>query len=811
MGKEASSPAPASSPERRRTAWLPVAGLAVLAAVSLWTVADLSPPPARDATAPAQEFSAERARRHIEVLAAQPRVMGTPEHARAREYLVGELRALGAQVEVHEAVGFAPWPENVRTTGNVHNIVAVFPGNDPTGQVVLAAHYDSVPASPGANDDAAGVAVTLEVARALSMRPVPVRNDLVVLLTDGEEVGLVGAEAFVHSHPRGAQGGVVLNHEARGGSGAAMMFRTNSGALVRSLGRAGPAAVADSAIADAFALLPNDTDFVAFEGGGFLGMDFAYAGSSAYYHSALDMPQNVSARSVQHMGANTLALAADLGGQDLHQVDAGVEVAYANVPPGLLLIIPHGALQALGAFGVLLAAAAVWRARRRGLTSLPRVALGAGATVVLIMAAVGAAWAYGRLVSMARPGFTDLLTQTPYEPVAFQAGMVALVLLVALGWWRLTRGWVGGGGLVLGAVAFVVVLGAGTAAVAPGSAVAFVVPGLTAAAVALRADGGRTARDVALTVLGLVPAAMLVLPAAWVSFEAGFSLSPVVVAPFAALGFALALPLLEMLGGQPPASAAHISPGRSPGADAPRSPSLAAGTQRPAGQGAGTQRPSSSVPARLTVAVVSLGVVAATAIGIARNPLDSSQPVPVHLSYTLDPGAGQANWAVPASNRPGGLPHPWVAEFADQQRPDPTPGRSGQAHIGAAEPAGLAPPRVELTAEQTGAEHRVLNLTVSSPRGAPLIHLGLPGRAVALTLNDREVPDPAATVEFHGLPPGQELHVELHVQGTDPVEVTVADITETADDVAQLPGFPGPPAEVFLGDVRVAVTSTHDF
>jgi len=142
-------------------------------------------------------------------------------------------------------------------------------------------------------------------------------------------------------------------------------------------------------------------------------MDFAYAGSSAYYHSALDMPQNVSARSIQHMGANTLALAADLGEQDLHEIDAGVEVAYANVPPGLLLIIPHGALQALGAFGVLLASAAVWRARRRGLTSLPRVALGAGATVVLVMAAAGAAWAYWRLVSMARPGFTDLLTQTP--------------------------------------------------------------------------------------------------------------------------------------------------------------------------------------------------------------------------------------------------------------------------------------------------------------------------------------------------------------------------------------------------------------
>src|SRR5690606_4622401 len=75
------------------------------------------------------------------------------------------------------------------------NLVGVLPGRDPAlPAVALMAHYDTVPTSPGAADDSAGVAAVLESVRALRARGSADRT-LVVLLTDAEEIGLDGARA----------------------------------------------------------------------------------------------------------------------------------------------------------------------------------------------------------------------------------------------------------------------------------------------------------------------------------------------------------------------------------------------------------------------------------------------------------------------------------------------------------------------------------------------------------------------------------------------------------------------------------------
>jgi Zn-dependent M28 family amino/carboxypeptidase len=95
----------------------------------------------------------------------------------------------------------------------VDNIVATLPGRDPTGAVVLVAHYDSVAAGPGASDDGAAVAAMLETIRAVRVGG-PLRNDLVLLIADGEEAGLLGADAFVRSNSLAGQRAVVLNWEA---------------------------------------------------------------------------------------------------------------------------------------------------------------------------------------------------------------------------------------------------------------------------------------------------------------------------------------------------------------------------------------------------------------------------------------------------------------------------------------------------------------------------------------------------------------------------------------------------------------------
>ena len=65
---------------------------------------------------------------------------------------------------------------------------------------MLVAHYDSVPDGPGAADNGASVAATLETLRVIKTQA-PLQNDLICLFTDSEEVGLLGAQAFVDQHP----------------------------------------------------------------------------------------------------------------------------------------------------------------------------------------------------------------------------------------------------------------------------------------------------------------------------------------------------------------------------------------------------------------------------------------------------------------------------------------------------------------------------------------------------------------------------------------------------------------------------------
>src|SRR4029453_6210943 len=84
--------------------------------------------------------------------------------------------------------------------GYIRNVLARFPGRTPGGPaVVLMAHYDGVPGGPAAADAGSGPAAILETLRALRAGP-PLAHDVIALITDGEEAGLLGAAAFVREH-----------------------------------------------------------------------------------------------------------------------------------------------------------------------------------------------------------------------------------------------------------------------------------------------------------------------------------------------------------------------------------------------------------------------------------------------------------------------------------------------------------------------------------------------------------------------------------------------------------------------------------
>jgi Zn-dependent M28 family amino/carboxypeptidase len=168
------------------------------------------------ASAPPTEFSSGRALEHVRAIAQEPHPMGSAENAAARDYLVNELSALGVEPEVQTTTAAHYFVSSVAEAGTPENVLARLEGTNNGGKAFLVmAHYDSVPTGPGASDDGAGVATMLETMRALKAGP-PLKNDVIFLFTDGEERGLLGARAFVDSHPWAKDVGVVLNLEARG-------------------------------------------------------------------------------------------------------------------------------------------------------------------------------------------------------------------------------------------------------------------------------------------------------------------------------------------------------------------------------------------------------------------------------------------------------------------------------------------------------------------------------------------------------------------------------------------------------------------
>src|SRR6267378_7882964 len=279
-----------------------LAGIALLLAA---TLAAYRPPAPLGPDAPPGAFSAYRAEAILRDLVGNgiPHPIGSPAGARMREAIVRRLAALGYAPQLQS--GFV-CREGV--CGSPVNIVATLRGGtEDQDAVMLAAHYDSVPAGPGASDDGAAVATLLEIARILAARP-PSPHPIVLLLTDGEEAGLLGASLFVQQHPLAKLVKAAVNLEARGTSGPSLMFETGTANtwLMRLYGSAIARPFTNSLYYVVYKQLPNDTDFSVFKAA-YQGFNFAFIGDVGRYHTPLDSVANASASSIQHQGDNALA------------------------------------------------------------------------------------------------------------------------------------------------------------------------------------------------------------------------------------------------------------------------------------------------------------------------------------------------------------------------------------------------------------------------------------------------------------------------------------------------------------------------
>ena len=457
-------------------------GLLLLSAASILRVA--RPPSAVPSTAPDTVFSAERAMRHVEQIAQRPHPMGTADHDRVRDYIVGQLSALGLSPQIQQATAIGT---RYREAGRVQNILARLPGSAPNGKAVLImAHYDGVEAGPAASDDGAGSAALLETLRALRARKQALAHDVIALFTDGEESGLLGAAAFVREHPWAKDVGVVLNFEARGTSGRSFMFETGPGNLdaARAL-RSACDATAGSVYATIYRTLPNDTDLSEVAVLDLPALNFAFADGVERYHTSHDDVAHLNPGSLQHHGSQMLAMTRTFGTEQLPRPRTGDGVFF-DLPIIGLVVYPQGLELPLVILALVLVVALVVRDRRG-------VGTGVLAAVVALVLSGAVGWVVGRMLH--GPAVWNGL---------FATAIMLLALSVTAACYALAKRWSTPRGLHVGALIVWLVLAFALAIRVPGVSYLFAWPLLFAAGAALLTRGREVAEWTAAVVTLLI-------------------------------------------------------------------------------------------------------------------------------------------------------------------------------------------------------------------------------------------------------------------------------------------------------------------
>jgi hypothetical protein len=704
-------------------------------------------------------FSSSRAMSTLIEIARRPRPIGSPEHARVRELLVERLRALGLETEVQTATSSVETEQGLRVA-TVRNVVARLPGTASTGAVLVTAHYDSRELAPGAGDDASGVAAILEALRALGTRE-PLRNDVIVLFTDAEEIGLLGARAFAEQHPWMRDVAVVLSFEMRGAGGPSIMFETgpDNGWIVRRLREFDPRPFANSLAYEVYARMPNDTDFTPFKEAGKIGLNFAAVGNARVYHQPTDTPQNLSEASLQHHGLRALAGLEDLGRADLGASRAP-DVVYFQVPFFGLVVYEAGWVQPIAGGLLLLAVLATLLARRRGLRPGGAIA-GTGVAILGMAFSFGAALGIQRLVARYHAEGGSLAGSLYHGEGWYVLALAATVLAIVAALHGLARRWMRSLELALGAAVLPLALALWLGFAAPLAAMNAQWPAAAGllAVIALALLGTRA--DSALGgILGLVLAVPVLV--IWV---------PLVELLWQSLTFR-ALGLVAVL----MAVALQLS--------------LAAveGLRHPNGWWAPL--------ASMVAGAASLG------LGILGARPSPERPAPSTLVYAYEHGAGSAIWATDpeADTALDAAAVAWAREragssFTETRDLGAFGHRLGVAPAAPAPVAAAARPEVVLLADTVEAERRHVVLGVRSRIGAERLAFQRDsvGRTRFLAVNGVPVARPGALawVEHWGVPDSLVV-LKLDMGPDEPIGVHVIEELLRPEEVLGAGAFARP-------------------
>jgi Peptidase family M28 len=720
--------------------------LAFLALVFVLTITQYRPPAPTPADAPAAEFSAVRAQETLRQLVGDgvPHPVGSAADGILREKIVRILSDLGYQPQIQSGFACDEWG----VCGAVKNVVARIDGAAVPGAVLVSAHYDSVPAGPGASDDGVGTVAVLEIARALKNRP-PLRHPVIILLNEGEEAGLLGAKAFVEAHPWAHEVKAAVNLDNRGSSGISQMFETGDANdwAVRIYDGAISRPMTNSISYMAYKLLPNDTDFTVYKAAGYQGLNFAFIGNVQNYHTPHDNFKNADPRSLQQEGENGLASVLALADEVLTSPPPG-EAVYFDIFGRAIVRWKASRSFAISVVLSIFLLIEVVIVIRRFAVGVGTMALGVIGWLGAILISGGLAYALFKLLRLAHrfpPESAQyswiahpLAAQIAFFAVGFAGvGVVALLIAKRAGFW----------GFWIVNYIFFAALGVVTAKLATGACYIFIVPTLGALVAAIPAMLATEDSQGQKEFAAILPAALtfvMFVPLLWQLYEAlGTVFLPAVAALFA-LALAGILPLLAL--------------------DTPRERRAFA---------------EDSIAVALVAAVVALFMA----------PYSAASPERVNIQHWLDADAHAAKWvASPDSRR---LPAPLAAAAGfSEKRTAVFPWSPERRYAADAPDLKLPPPELTiLSAQAIGGKTRY-DIKLSSPRGAPVMSLVFPVSAgtTAIEVAGHALEEPSGRVlqylqsvvpdwRFCEIPTVDAAGVEMKftIASTSPVEIYVGD------------------------------------
>ncbi len=709
----------------------------------------LVPPNVVPASAPASEFSAERAFSHLRMIAARPHPSGSPENAHVRDYIFEQLGSLKLAPQIQTATGtdlqtiWGPFS----WTGTAQNIAVRLEGSQSTGTLLLMAHYDSVTTGPGAGDDGAGTAAMLEILHGLKSTP-PLMNDVVAVFTDGEEAGFVGAQAFLDEHPWAKPVRLALALDGSGDCGPAVLTGTPhpNGWVIREVRKA-PVQPRGNSLLDVFAPPESLTgDTWPYLHVGISGINLGSLGCGEVYHSMTDSVENIDQRSIQHLGAAALALIRHFGSVDL-KARATDDVVYFMFLHSLLYY-PTSWVKSLGALALtaLLAVLALGLRRKR-LTisrSLLSFLFWVVASLVALLSVSGIWWAM-KAAGLVKPVFL-----TYYKGPAFAVALLLLGSAAILGSYALFRNRLGPDSLSAGRLLYCAAFLVFTGITASGATFLFFWPlllGLIALGGLFLAPPGALAARLAALALA-VPFSILFADHLAFNLSIAHDLQAVV----STIGAALLLPLLA--------------------------PELQVLTSR----------------ARWTIPLLA-GLAGLVAFGYAvhGSRYNPQHPRADSIAYWLDSDAGKAAW-LSFDNAPDA----WTSQFLRGTALRTKFGRLGllaQLPVTKVEAPALKLPTPEVTVlgDSTEGQSRTLSLRIVSRRQARRVWVEVQKAGVVrATVNGKSIPVRDADTRskswsfLYTALPSSGIELALTMQQAENPEITVTDQSDRLPEFKQL-------------------------